>query len=493
MRSSSSSIAAPTRIRSSPACQVFCRTPSRWYGARDVGVEPPAHAGPAHPVAGQLQGVVVEAEPLPHRRHRREVQHLGRREPGVGQLEEPRDDGQHRVGLAQRPVGEPHPQPVPRVHVDVVEAPVMSAVEVAEHRRDERRVGLDVRAHHDDVAQLEGRVVVEHPEQQLAQHLDLALPPVARVHLQRPVAGGEPRRRRRDGPRGGRAAAGRAACRPVEAVEPGCRACRDPAGARPRPVEPVGPPSRTCSSRASRPQDRSNGCRGTSTVGSSRRATTSASAPASRSQSTWEGCGSQRCTSRCSASASSTCSCSVVSRVGPKTDSRAGSSTIPGSRRSRAHAGSSRCAGLSDPISARTRRQSSACQVRSSSSGRPWPSVSRPAAQSRSMAGRCAPYPENSAASFWAVATRRPPVPAGRRAGRGAARGWRTTARCRTARSRRAAPRSAGARPTGRRGGRRRCPRVSASATTRAGDGNATLAQMPSPAPVPERGRRGSG
>lgn len=52
----------------------------------------------------------------------------------------------------------------------------------AERGSDERGVCLHVRAHHDDVPQLEGRVVGEEAEQHLAEYLDLSVPAVARMH-----------------------------------------------------------------------------------------------------------------------------------------------------------------------------------------------------------------------------------------------------------------------------------------------------------------------
>ena len=57
----------------------------------------------------------------------------------------------------------------------------------SEVRDDQRRVGLDVRAHHQDVARLQRRVVGEQAEQHLAQHVDLPGRAVATVHLHRPV------------------------------------------------------------------------------------------------------------------------------------------------------------------------------------------------------------------------------------------------------------------------------------------------------------------
>ncbi len=80
-----------------------------------VGVEAPAHPRPAHPVTHALERVVVEVEQPAHRRQRDEVEDLGGGEPGVGELEQAGRDAEHRVGLAQRPVGEPERQPVPRM------------------------------------------------------------------------------------------------------------------------------------------------------------------------------------------------------------------------------------------------------------------------------------------------------------------------------------------------------------------------------------------
>src|SRR5262249_32526031 len=53
----------------------------------------------------------------------------------------------------------------------------------AEARAEQRSVGLDVRAHDDDVAQLERRIVGEHPEEQLTEYFHLAMPSVTGVHL----------------------------------------------------------------------------------------------------------------------------------------------------------------------------------------------------------------------------------------------------------------------------------------------------------------------
>ncbi len=91
------------------------------------------------------------------------------------------DHAEQRVGLGERAVGEPHLQQLAR----------MSAGHGLAHPEgglDQRSVGLDVGAHHQDVAGLERRlagrgVVGEQPEQHLAQDLDLTRRTVARVHL----------------------------------------------------------------------------------------------------------------------------------------------------------------------------------------------------------------------------------------------------------------------------------------------------------------------
>ena len=143
-----------------------------------------------------------------------------------------------------------------------------SARREPEAGRDQRRERLDVRAHHQDVAGLERRVVLEQPDQHLAQHVDLACGAVAGVHLQAPVVLGAAAGARAPGPSGrgwraGRAGASRAGwpARPV-----GLRLRRRPGSRRSRNVRR--------SSRASRPSEASSGCPTRSAEVSSSRATT---------------------------------------------------------------------------------------------------------------------------------------------------------------------------------------------------------------------------
>ena len=159
-------------------------------------VEPPAHAGLAHPLLGAGELVVVEAEAAAHRRPVGQVEHLRGGEPLAREVEQPRDHAEQRVGLAQRAVGEP----------DLEERLLLARPEGGV---DERREGLDVGAHHDHVARLERRVVGERVQHGVAQHLDLPRAAVAGVDADAAVRRVEHAAARRRRP----AAAARAAAR----------------------------------------------------------------------------------------------------------------------------------------------------------------------------------------------------------------------------------------------------------------------------------------
>ena len=149
-----------------------------------LGVEAPPDPGLAHPVGHRVEVVVDEAEAAPDRRALGEVEDGAGRRAAAGDVEQLGGDAEQRVGAGQRPVGELDAKPVCGVAT-------LDDVTEAERRGDERGVVLDVGAHHEDVARLEGRVVLEESEQHLAEHLDLTGRPVAAVHLDRPVAVGE--------------------------------------------------------------------------------------------------------------------------------------------------------------------------------------------------------------------------------------------------------------------------------------------------------------
>ena len=151
-------------------------------GLAVLAVEAPADVGLAHPAGDVLEVVVGEPEAGAHRRGLGEVEHLAGRGPAAGEGEQLRRDAEQRVGLDERSVGEAHPQLVRGMHA-------LDHVAEAEAGDDQRRVGLDVRAHDEDVAGLERLVVGEQAEQNLAEDVDLAGGAVAAVHLHRAVVG----------------------------------------------------------------------------------------------------------------------------------------------------------------------------------------------------------------------------------------------------------------------------------------------------------------
>ena len=335
-------------------------------------VEAPADAGRGDPVLEPHEVVVVEPEAPPDRLAVGQVEHLRRGQPLVGQVEQARDRAEDRVGLAQRAVGEPDAQvrrhEVGRARVRLVL--LHDRLAHAERGLDERRERLDVRAHDDHVARLERRVLGEQVQDRVAQHLDLARAPVAGVDLDAAVARVEHRAVVRAGSAAGRRArrpgCARAAIPPAARRDGGGRRARRPGRARAAARARRGPRRRAGGSRpASSSGPRAGGPRG--------------GTAASRSHSAGEGCSRNRWTSRPAASARRIPRWPAGRRVRPKSESRGGRSSSPGSSRSRAHARSSRSAGPGVPIRARRRRHSSACQ----SPAEP------PAAQARTSAGRC--------------------------------------------------------------------------------------------------------
>ncbi len=116
----------------------------------------------------------------------------------------------------------------------------------------------------------------------------------------------------------------------------------------------------SCSSRTSRDRLVSSGLVSVVRVWSSarRRAGVAAATVSHRAGDEW--C-SQRCTSRCSARAASTCRRAGDSRLAPNTEIRSGRSLSCGRSRSCWQASSSSSAGLGVPSAPRSRRHSSAC------------------------------------------------------------------------------------------------------------------------------------
>ncbi len=152
---------------------------ARWFV-----VESPADAGADRPVAQPLELVVVEPEPLPDGRRAGEVEHLAGGEPGGAELEQLGQHGEQGIGLPQRAVGEADAQ------LGCWVGGVVLAAD-REGGRDDRGERLDVRAHDEHVARLEGGVVGEQADDHLAEHLDLPGAAVAGVHLDAAVVVGQ--------------------------------------------------------------------------------------------------------------------------------------------------------------------------------------------------------------------------------------------------------------------------------------------------------------
>ena len=182
------------------------------------GVEAPADAAVGDPVADAREVLVLEAEAPAHGLAVGEVEHVRGGQAAAGEVEQLGDDAEHRVGLAQRAVGEADAQ-VGRAQLvgERLELVVVDDLAGAEGGLDQRRERLDVRAHHDHVARLQRVVLLQQVEDRVAQDLDLARAAVAGVDLDAAVGGVE----RRAGV-GGARAAGRRAGSGRRARRPGC-------------------------------------------------------------------------------------------------------------------------------------------------------------------------------------------------------------------------------------------------------------------------------
>jgi hypothetical protein len=137
-----------------------------------------------HPPLRARDVVVVEPEAPADRLTVGQIEDLRGRDARVRELEQPRHDAEHRVRLAQGPVRQAQAQVGTVSHVDVIGTVVRQLLEHltrAERRVDQRRVGLDVGAHDDDVSRLERRVVGQGVQERVAQDLDLAGAAVAGV------------------------------------------------------------------------------------------------------------------------------------------------------------------------------------------------------------------------------------------------------------------------------------------------------------------------
>jgi hypothetical protein len=180
---------------------------AEFVGGPVGGIEAPPDPGRGHPLLGPREVVAVEPEPAPDRLPAGQVEHLGGGDPGRGQGEQLRHHPQHRVGLAQRPVGEPDPQVDPgRARAGAACAVrrrgtgsvgvVAGSVESfggTERGVDQRGERLDVGTHHDDVAGFQRGIGGQEVEDGIPHDFHLPAPAMAGVDGQAGVTGVEGR------------------------------------------------------------------------------------------------------------------------------------------------------------------------------------------------------------------------------------------------------------------------------------------------------------
>jgi hypothetical protein len=147
-----------------------------------VRVEAPACTDRGDPLLQPAHVVLREAEASPDRLAVGEVEDLGGGDARGCELEQSRDNAEDGVGLAEGPVGEADAQVCGRAVRRIGVASVVGIAR-AEGRLDERRECLNVRAHDNDVARLERRVVLEGMQNRVAKNLHLAGRAVAGVDL----------------------------------------------------------------------------------------------------------------------------------------------------------------------------------------------------------------------------------------------------------------------------------------------------------------------
>ena len=348
-RCSSSVIATPSSTRSRPARQVPLGERVELERRAVGGVEAPADPAVGDPVLHAREVVVVEAEAPADGLAVGEVEHLRGGQPLLGEVEQLRDDAEHRVGLAQRAVGEPDAQ--------------VGRADVGRQRRRARRrraispapkvawiSGANVSMSGHMTMTSRGSSVgssCEQVQDRVAQDLDLAGAAVAGVDLDAAVVRVEQRARVV-------VAGERRARRRAVGADVGLDAREQRAGAVRRPAWWWS----TCSSRSREDELHLAGVvaprgqqpvGGEVAVGSSPRRTIGGRPPSSArraSHSAGDGCSRKRWTSRWAASARSTCRWPAGRRVRPNSETRCGQLDQRGSSRSRAHASSSRSAGL---------------------------------------------------------------------------------------------------------------------------------------------------
>ena len=141
------------------------------FGAM-VRVQAPARAGVPQPFAQAVEISRVQFKTFGDGRHRQQVEHIVNGETRAGQCQ------QAQQGLGHGFVGK-------AAAIAEGERNGRAVAGLArEYGLHERRVGIDVRCQHRDIARLQPRVAFQQIAQLVVQHLHLAQPRVAGVHLQ---------------------------------------------------------------------------------------------------------------------------------------------------------------------------------------------------------------------------------------------------------------------------------------------------------------------
>ena len=136
------------------------------------GVEAPADARPPHGIADAFQVMFADAEAGAYRGRAQRRQHRVGRIARAGQFQQVEERGQ-RGTFVEPPAADLEADPA----------------RGAEHRRNDRRIGVEVRRQHQHVRGLDVGILVEHAEQPVVEHLDFASRGVADVDLNGVVRG----------------------------------------------------------------------------------------------------------------------------------------------------------------------------------------------------------------------------------------------------------------------------------------------------------------
>ena len=183
-RWSASVVVTPTSTRSRPACQVPPGARSRWNGWRCGASRP--HRIPRAPPTPRSRATSSSSS-----RKRRRTGSRSARSKTSEAVTRPSASSSSRATTPSTGLVWRNARSARRTRRSGRRCPSTASRPprhlAAERRVDQRRVRLDVRAHDDDVARLERRVVGKDVQERVAQHLDLAGAAVAGVDLEAAV------------------------------------------------------------------------------------------------------------------------------------------------------------------------------------------------------------------------------------------------------------------------------------------------------------------